>query len=84
MAFPLGLLVTMPQNSGRCNSSNCLGHFKNVDGDDDDDDDDQLLAARPADGHVGRLVCPPVQRRIDHVSHLSLTYTCSCCISVAV
>ena len=46
---PVPLLVTPPQNSGPCNTVNCLGHFKNVF--DDDDVDDDLYAKPPSSKH---------------------------------
>ena len=50
------------QNSGRCNSFYCLGHFKNVYDDDDDDDDDddgdlELATRRSCFGRSYVVVC---------------------------
>ena len=39
------LVIISLQNSGRCNSSHCLGHFKNVCDDDDDGGDDDAVPA---------------------------------------
>ena len=39
------LVIISLQNSGPCNSSHCLGHFKNVYDDDDDGGDDDAATA---------------------------------------
>jgi len=47
MTFPITSHYLPPQNSGPCNSFNCLGHFKNVYDDDDDDDCSNVVLVKP-------------------------------------